>query len=606
MRPRCPDRTTRARAAPTHPLSPRTRRPGRPRRRPRARPAPPVGRSAGPAFRPTAPEHRADELVESWLVGEPRPVPTQGWRRLVHAASQGRVNPGPGAAERRRAALLDRVRTPIPGSRRIVVLSRKGGVGKTTTSLMLGHTFATHRGDRVVALDANPDAGSLALRMRRETRFTATDLLAERAFINRYAHLRAFTSQDVHSRLEVVASDDDPRISRALGAEDYQQLIDVLDRHFNLVLVDTGTGILDDAIQGILAEADQLVVVLAPAVDGGRVAAMTLDWLDQHGHGALVCAAVAVINGVRGEGKVDVGRLRDHFRARCRAVLEIPWIPLSATAAAAGGRRAGRHAERLSRAGGRARRGFRARGPVPDAGAVVMRARGVLATRARLRRRVLVLALAVLAVLVGPSVPSANADGAREGVGRAERHTAVLRASAAAGECSRRRGAGAGGRPRALGPGGQPRLGQRRLRRVLGDRHLRAGRARRPGADHRHRRQHRPGEHAGVHGLSGHGDRLPVRRRRRRVAEPERAGPRRAAAIDREAEALARSGRPGPEVAAQAQALAGRVIDVLVGQLLGPAAGPRHARPSARRTRPRRLTESPGRPGRAETTARRG
>ena len=51
-----------------------------------------------------------------------------------------------------------RVKTPINGSRRIVVLSRKGGVGKTTTTLMLGHTFASWRGDRVVALDGNPEA----------------------------------------------------------------------------------------------------------------------------------------------------------------------------------------------------------------------------------------------------------------------------------------------------------------------------------------------------------------------------------------------------------------------------------------------------------------
>ena len=45
------------------------------------------------------------------------------------------------------------------------MLSRKGGAGKTTTALMLGHTFASWRGDRVVALDANPDAGSLAHRV---------------------------------------------------------------------------------------------------------------------------------------------------------------------------------------------------------------------------------------------------------------------------------------------------------------------------------------------------------------------------------------------------------------------------------------------------------
>jgi len=43
-----------------------------------------------------------------------------------------------------------------------VVMSRKGGVGKTTMTLALGSTFASLRGDRVIAVDANPDAGNLA------------------------------------------------------------------------------------------------------------------------------------------------------------------------------------------------------------------------------------------------------------------------------------------------------------------------------------------------------------------------------------------------------------------------------------------------------------
>jgi MinD-like ATPase involved in chromosome partitioning or flagellar assembly len=29
-------------------------------------------------------------------------------------------------------------------------------VDKTTTTLILGHTFASHRGDRVIAIDATP------------------------------------------------------------------------------------------------------------------------------------------------------------------------------------------------------------------------------------------------------------------------------------------------------------------------------------------------------------------------------------------------------------------------------------------------------------------
>jgi putative peptide zinc metalloprotease protein len=269
----------------------------------------------------------ADFTEEAMLRPTSRP-PARGWRRGVYAATRGGVNLGPSAAERRELDLLGRVRTPVRGCRRIVVISRKGGAGKTTTTLMLGHTLATHRGDRVVALDANPDAGSLAHRIQRETTNTVTNLLEERDWIGRYADMRGFTSQSPDTRLEVVASDDDPRITQALGEEDYRRAIGVLDRHYNLVLVDTGTGILDSAIQGILAEADQVVVVMPPALDGARVAAMTLDWLEEHHHAGLVRGAVAVVNAVHGTGQLELDRIEEHFAARCRRVIRIPWDPV--------------------------------------------------------------------------------------------------------------------------------------------------------------------------------------------------------------------------------------------------------------------------------------
>lgn len=42
---------------------------------------------------------------------------------------------------------------------RIAVISLKGGVGKTTTTTALGSTLATERQDKILAIDANPDAG---------------------------------------------------------------------------------------------------------------------------------------------------------------------------------------------------------------------------------------------------------------------------------------------------------------------------------------------------------------------------------------------------------------------------------------------------------------
>ena len=90
--------------------------------------------------------------------------------------------------------------------------------------------------------------------MRRETTNTVTSLLAERDWITRYADMRGFTSQAPDTRLEVVASDDDPPGSPGPSARsDYRRgPSSPRPPHYNLLLVDTGTGILDSAIQGIL------------------------------------------------------------------------------------------------------------------------------------------------------------------------------------------------------------------------------------------------------------------------------------------------------------------------------------------------------------------
>lgn len=261
------------------------------------------------------------------LRSRPATAPAGGWRRAVWQVSGGRLNPGPSEAERRERELLGRICAPVTGCRRIVVLSRKGGAGKTTTALMLGHTFAAHRGDRIVALDANPDAGSLAYRVRRESAASATSLLADESMTGRYCDMRGYTSQSVDTRLEVIASDDDPRISRALGEEAYRRILALLDRHYQLVVVDTGTGILDSSVQGLIAEADQIVLVMPPALDGVRVAAATLDWLDEHGYSPLVRRGVAVVNAVRDERVIRLDRVEAHFDRRCAGTVRIPWDP---------------------------------------------------------------------------------------------------------------------------------------------------------------------------------------------------------------------------------------------------------------------------------------
>ncbi|HEY6294030.1 MAG TPA: MinD/ParA family protein, partial [Streptosporangiaceae bacterium] len=261
--------------------------------------------------------------------GVRRPVSGAGWRRSLSVVTGGLLRLGESSADLRRRDLINRIRTPVAGGHhRIAVLSLKGGVGKTTTTAALGATFATLRGDRVVAVDANPDRGTLSDKVRLETAATVRDLLNERGQIRRYADVRAFTSQ-APSRLEVLASDRDPGVSVAFGAEDYCDAARVLEHFYSICLTDCGTGLLHSAMSGVLRLADQIVVVSSPSVDGARSASATLDWLDAHDCGDLVRNGVVVVSAIRPKSKstVDLDRLEHHFAARCRAVVRIPWDP---------------------------------------------------------------------------------------------------------------------------------------------------------------------------------------------------------------------------------------------------------------------------------------
>uniref|UniRef100_UPI000ABBAC0B MinD/ParA family ATP-binding protein n=1 Tax=Peterkaempfera griseoplana TaxID=66896 RepID=UPI000ABBAC0B len=201
----------------------------------------------------------------------------------------------------------------------------KGGVGKTTTTTALGATLAVERQDRVVAIDANPDAGTLSGRVRRESGATIRDLVAAIPQLNNYMAVRRYTSQ-APSGLEILANDVDPAVSTAFDDEDYRQVVGCLGQHYPIILTDSGTGLLHSAMRGILELSDQLIVVATPSVDGASSASTTLDWLNAHGYTDLVQRAVTVVSETRKTSKmIKVDDIVSHFRARCRGVVVIPF-----------------------------------------------------------------------------------------------------------------------------------------------------------------------------------------------------------------------------------------------------------------------------------------
>jgi len=284
-------------------------------------------RETGP--RETAPRPTSAVLTSDLLLPGKRATPDDGWRRTLYRASGGLVHIGESSHRLRRRDLVSRVRAPVAGGHhRVAVLSLKGGVGKTTATIGIGATLASLRGDRVIAVDGNPDRGTLSDKVRLETPATIRDLLNERAMVARYADVRGFTSQS-SSRLEILASDRDPGISVAFSADDYRAVAKVLERYYSICITDCGTGLLHSAMTGILELADQVVLVSSPSVDGARSASATLDWLEAHHYGGLVRHGVVVLSGVRRKSKstVDLDRLEQHFAARCRAVVRVPYDP---------------------------------------------------------------------------------------------------------------------------------------------------------------------------------------------------------------------------------------------------------------------------------------
>ncbi|MFD1657835.1 MinD/ParA family protein, partial [Streptomyces caeni] len=237
----------------------------------------------------------------------------------------GRFKLGGKKEEAERQRKLELIRTPVLSCYRIAVISLKGGVGKTTTTTALGATLATERQDKILAIDANPDAGTLGRRVRRETGATIRDLVQAIPYLNSYMDIRRFTSQ-APSGLEIIANDVDPAVSTTFNDEDYRRAIDVLGRQYPIILTDSGTGLLYSAMRGVLDLADQLIIISTPSVDGASSASTTLDWLSAHGYADLVARSITVISGVRETGKmIKVEDIVAHFETRCRGVVVVPF-----------------------------------------------------------------------------------------------------------------------------------------------------------------------------------------------------------------------------------------------------------------------------------------
>ena len=271
----------------------------------------------------------ADRLIERKR--RSRTAPEGFWPALVYGATFHLVNLGDSRRVRERKALDARIATPFEGGARFVpVLTRKGGVGKTTITTLLGMALASVRDDRVIAIDANPDRGTLSERVARQTRATVRDVVNRAASIQGFTDFSTLVSRD-ETRLDILASDTDPMLSEAFDENDYNVVADLAARYYSVVLTDCGTGIVHSVMRATLQRADSLVIVSGGSVDEARLASETLTWLEANGYGELVRDAIVAINtATQGTNLVKLEEIEAHFASRVREIVRIPYDELLA------------------------------------------------------------------------------------------------------------------------------------------------------------------------------------------------------------------------------------------------------------------------------------
>lgn len=287
----------------------------RPEASPPARP-PAVYNRPVPAARDTYPPVERAKLNDVAKRGKSVPA-KNGWRGKVHTIT--RLNVAPGKDEIYEMDLKDRVLRIVRSTFPIAVIGVKGGVGKTVVTEALASTFSQVRGGRVVAVDIDADAGNLISRHGRESALSITDLVADSS-LRRYLDVRAHTSRDKETMLEVLSGPDFARTDLPLRHVDLEAAMPILKEHYSVVLMDTGTGLKTNLMTSILGQSRALVVVSSASFDALEETQITLDWLRLNGYQQLLDTAVLVVNTtVRGKLNVDVAKVVEQFSRQIRA-----------------------------------------------------------------------------------------------------------------------------------------------------------------------------------------------------------------------------------------------------------------------------------------------
>jgi MinD-like ATPase involved in chromosome partitioning or flagellar assembly len=187
----------------------------------------------------------------------------------------------------------------------IAIVSPKGGVGKTTTTALLGSLLAFLRRDRVIAVETNPDWGSLGRRLVPDHPVFIDELLAGPLSDPEIspARLDAQLGRGPDG-LMVAPAPTDPDRAASLDESAYRTLFARLSKLVGMLVLDCGTGLDDPPARAALACADQAVLVCDDEPDTASIVAEAATWLRHAGPPLLL-----VVNNLRRGSRIDLPAL---------------------------------------------------------------------------------------------------------------------------------------------------------------------------------------------------------------------------------------------------------------------------------------------------------
>jgi len=226
------------------------------------------------------------------------------------------------------------LRRDTGGPRVLAFANPKGGVHKTTATVLAAATIGSVRGRGVLAWDDNELRGTLGLRAgsarhARTIRHLVSELIEVEALSGEYLTDRVddYLRHAADGSYDVLAGDEDPRVARRLDPRTVRRIMELLRRTHDLICVDTGNNVESQNWQTVMEATDQLVVTSVPREDAAFTADWMLDLLIDMGMGELVDNAVTLLSCPTPNPSPMLNDLTAHFASRTRAVAVVPYDP---------------------------------------------------------------------------------------------------------------------------------------------------------------------------------------------------------------------------------------------------------------------------------------